>query len=298
MKKLFIDTEAKQVNFLDNRFYTNDNGITYFPSVTEVLSVYPKGFGFQSWLKNVGNNAERIVEDAAEFGSKVHELTESIHINNKISWLDEKSEPRYDLEIWKSVLRYCDFWNKLKPELIANEMKLVSPVLKFGGTLDRVVMINGKRFLIDIKTSNYIHTTHELQISAYAVLWNMMNPNEPIDKTGILWLKAQVRTDKIDHEKMIYQGVSEGGAWQLKTFEKHYKESFEVFLCTQKIWELENPNYRPANEIFPTEIKLTESFSEKIIESKESNQQMEIPIIADAPKKRGRKRKEETKIEN
>lgn len=265
MKKLFIDTEAKQVQFLDNRYYTNDDGITYFPSVTEILSVYPKGFGFNSWLKNVGNNAEQIVEHAAEFGSKVHELTENIHVTDRIEWLDEKGNPRFDIEIWKSILKYSNFWTKTNPILVANEMKLVSPALRFGGTLDRVIMINGKRFLIDIKTSNYIHTTHELQLSAYATMWNMLNPNEPIDHVGVLWLKAQVRTDKIDHDKLTYQGVSKGGSWQLKVFEKHYKESFEVFLCTQKIWELENPRYCPANELYPTEINIKTQLPEPVV---------------------------------
>jgi len=281
MKKLLIDTESKQVNFLDNRFYTNDNGVTYFPSVTEILSVYPKGIGFDSWLKNVGHNSERIVQEAADFGSKVHDLTERIHKNNELEWLDKEGEPKFDIEIWKSVLRYADFWNKLKPELIANEMMLVSPALRYGGTLDRIVKINGKRFLIDIKTSNYIHTTHELQLSAYAVLWNLLNPNEPIDHIGILWLKAQVRTDKIDHEKAIYQGVSEGGAWQLKTFEKHYKETFEVFLCTQKIWDLEHPNYRPANEVYPTEIKITSEVKE--VEVKEEKPKKSKKKAAENP---------------
>lgn len=254
MKKMFIDADVKQVNFLDERFYTNDEGKNYFPSVTTILDVYPKGFGFSQWLKDVGNNAAEIADRAAEFGSRVHDITEHIHVSGKLEWLDESGKPKYDLDIWKAVLKYADFWKKCNPTLIENEKALCSAKLKFGGTIDRVVMIAGKRFLIDLKTSNYLHQTHELQLAAYAMLWNETFPDQPIEQTAILWLKANTRTDKIDHDKLIYQGMSKGGAWQLKTYENHYAKTFEIFKSVQHIWQVENPNYRPANENYPTEI--------------------------------------------
>jgi len=110
--------------------------------------------------------------------------------------------------------------------------------------------------LVDIKTSNYIHTSHELQVAAYATAWNEKNQSKQIDATAILWLKPSIRTDKIDYEKQIFQGVSVAGAWQLKLFPRSYKESFEIFKHSQAIWKEENPKWIPANKTFPDFIKL------------------------------------------
>lgn len=256
MKHLYHNPELKQINFSDQRFYSPDSGKSFFPSVSTILEIYPKGFGFDQWLKDVGNNATEIVERAGELGSKIHQLTELLNAGHELKWADENGNANYNILEWRLLLRFADFWKKCSPEIIASEMAFCSANLKFGGTLDRVVMIGGKRYLIDIKTSNYLHKTHELQQAAYAHLWNEVNPQYPIEHTGTLWLKANTRTDKIDIDNNIYQGISDAGAWQLKVFERHYTDSFKIFKHAQAIWEEENPNYKPANKIYPDFIKL------------------------------------------
>jgi hypothetical protein len=134
-------------------------------------------------------------------------------------------------------------------------MSLCNSDLRFGGTLDRVYKIGDRNWLIDLKTSNYIHKTHELQLGAYAVLWNheaKINNWPMVDNVGILWLKASTRTEKVDPIK----GIMQGHGWQIKTFDRHYTESFKIFQHVQKIWEEENPNYKPANFYYPDSIKL------------------------------------------
>lgn len=251
----FHDTDLRQINFLDSRYYTFD-GKKFLPSVTTILEVYPKGFGFDQWLKDMGSNASMVAERAAAIGSKIHQLTEELNNGQELKWADEEGNAYFTLDEWKLLLRYADFWGKLTPELIANEKSFCSEKLEYGGTLDRVLKIAGKRYLVDIKTSNYLHTSHELQLSAYAELWNEFNPHEPIEGTGILWLKANIRTDKIDIDKEIFQGVSESGAWQLKIYERHYTDAFKIFKHTQAIWKEENPRYVPANMVLPDRIKL------------------------------------------
>lgn len=253
--QIFHNPEIKQINFADSRYYTVD-GVKFFPSVTEVLSVFPKGFGFEQWLKDTGSNAKEIADRAAKIGSKIHQITEYLNEGQEIKWADEAGNAQYSIDEWKMLLRFADFWKKCTPTLVANEQSFCSPTLRIGGTLDRVVMIGGKRWLIDIKTSNYLHKTHELQLAAYSELWNESNPNVPIEYTGVLWLKSTVRTNKIDIDKMEYQGVTEAGAWQLKTFDRHYTDAFKIFLHTQAIWEEENPTYKPMNLILPDTIKL------------------------------------------
>lgn len=254
-RTLFHNAELERIDFLDNRYYKYKSGETelYFPSVTEILSIYPKGFGFEQWLKDVGSNASQIADRAAEIGSKIHGASEILNSGQELNWVDENGKPNYTLLEWEMLLKYADFWSKCTPKLIANELHMVSPLLMMGGTLDLVIMIGSTRWLIDIKTSNYLHKSHELQISAYAMLWNELHPDTPIEKTGILWLKAATRTEKIDVAKSIYQGIG----WQIKTFERHYLDAFKIFKHTQAIWKEENPNYRPANKIYPDKIKLT-----------------------------------------
>lgn len=258
-KQVFHEKEQQKIFVLGEGFYPSPKiADKFYPGCTTILDVFPKGFGFQQYLKDVGNNATEILERAGAFGSKVHASTEELNNGAELRWISKDGSANYTIEEWKSVLRYFDFWKKCEPELIANELKMCSDDLRFGLTLDRVLMINGKRFLVDIKTSNYLHKTYELQTAACSVMWNHFNPDQPIEHTAILWLKANVRTSKIDHEKLIYQGVTDAGAWQLKVYETHYYDSFKLFEHVQAIWESlpENKNYKPKNLIFPDRIKL------------------------------------------
>lgn len=245
-KTFFIDDKLKQITFKDQRFYTL-NDLEFYPGSTTILEIYPKGFGFNQWLKDVGNNAEQIADRAAASGTKIHKATERLKDGEELIWDDTHS-----IEEWEMLCKFASFWREAKPILIANEVSLCSPELGYGGTIDQVLSINGKNWIIDTKTSNYIHTTHELQIASYAKLWNEFNPNHPVEKTGILWLKANTRTDKIDFGKDIMQGKG----WQVKTFERGYEDAFKVFQHAQAIWREENPSYRPANLIYPLTIKL------------------------------------------
>ena len=49
---LEISEDAKQITMPDSRYYRR-NG-KYYPSVTYVLSSYPKGKHFEDWLKKMG----------------------------------------------------------------------------------------------------------------------------------------------------------------------------------------------------------------------------------------------------
>ena len=48
---LQISSDHKQITLPDSRFYRRNGD--YYPSVTHVLSYYPKGPHFEDWLKKV-----------------------------------------------------------------------------------------------------------------------------------------------------------------------------------------------------------------------------------------------------
>ena len=182
-----IDTESKRVNILDTRYYTR-NG-KYYPSVTSILQYMPKGKFFETWLKDVGHNADIIARKAADEGTQVHDAIERYLQGEKITWMDENGYSKYSLDIWKMVLKFHEFWSKYKPTLIESEIHLFSDKYVYAGTCDLVIEIDGKKWLLDIKTSNSLHTSYDLQLSAYAQAWNELY-EEKIDKIGILWLKS------------------------------------------------------------------------------------------------------------
>ena len=167
----------------------------------------------------------------------------------ELVWIDEYGNAKYQLDVWKMILRFADFWNTYKPELVAAEYHVFSDVSKYAGTVDLVVRINKKLWLIDTKTSNSLHTAHNLQLAAYAMAWNETH-TEPIEETGILWLKASTRGEG--------KGENiQGKGWQLKQI-GDVLTNFRMFQNIYEIFKLENPNYRPMTESLPTTIKIAE----------------------------------------
>jgi hypothetical protein len=251
MKHIFYNGDAKQINVLDERFYESQkNPGVFYPSVTTILEAYYKGYGYYEWLKQVGFNADEIMRKAGDQGTNVHNMIESYLKGNKVNWIKEDGSVNYTLEEWQMLCKFIEFFQREKPEILTIEFNIVSESMKYGGTIDMICRMRNQVWLIDHKTSNYIHKTHELQLSAYATAWNELNPNYKIDRCGILWLKASTRGEgKGD----VIQGVG----WQLKEFDRPYLEAFKLFEHTQAIWNEENPNYKPKNLIYPSEFQLT-----------------------------------------
>jgi hypothetical protein len=237
--------DNKQINVLDIRFYRRNN--KYYPSVSSILNYFPKNQYFHSWLKDVGHNSDIIAQKAAQEGTQVHNAIEAFLNGENIQWIDEYGNAKYSLEIWKMILKFAEFWNTYKPELIASEYHLFSDKHEYAGTADLVVRLKEKLWLLDIKTSNSLHTSYDLQLASYAKAWNETH-DEHIEKTGIMWLKAATRgegkKDKI-----------QGKGWELKIIDDIDK-NFDMFLKIYDIYKLENPDSEPAFLTLPTSIKL------------------------------------------
>jgi hypothetical protein len=238
--------DNKQVNVLDQRFYKRND--RYYPSVSSILNYFPKNQFFHSWLKDVGHNSDIIASKAANEGTQVHNAIEDFLNGKEIKWIDSNDNVLYSLDVWKMILKFAEFWNKFKPELISAEYHLFSDTYEYAGTADIICKINGKIWLLDIKTSNSLHTSYDLQLAAYAKAWSETH-NEPIEETGILWLKAATRGEDKKGEKI------QGAGWQLKVI-SDIDRNFEMFLKIRDIYHLENPDSKPVTQTLPTTIKL------------------------------------------
>ena len=246
-KRLDFNPELKQINFLDRRVYKRSEGV-YYPSVTTILQYMPKNKFFESWMKDVGHNADLIMRRAGKQGTQVHEAAEKLVEGEEVQWMDEYGNAKYSQIVWEMILRFADFWKTHKPELISAEDFVWSDEHKFAGTADLVVKMDGEVWLLDIKTSNSLHKSYDLQLASYAKGLEE-SKGIKIERTGIIWLKAHTRS--ASKKKGTYQGKG----WQVKVID-NIKENFELFKMIYKLYSLENPNTEPIYNSYPSTIKL------------------------------------------
>jgi len=248
--KIIHKPDLKIIQFLDERFYFDNKTEKYFPSATTILDVWPKGFGYNEWLKNLGSNADQVVKKAQDQGTKIHDAIESFLNGNEILWHDEEKE-NYTLDEWMMILRFFDFYKTFKPKIIAIEASLVSPKLAFGGTLDLVCTLPdfpNDVFYIDWKSGGAIYKTNKIQGAAYQQLWNSMK-KEQITRVGCMHLRAATRGPDKTGKKI------QGNGWKLDEVEDTTKD-FKLFQHSQVIWKEENKNPKPKNMVYPDRISM------------------------------------------
>ena len=231
---LQISDDAQQITLPDARYYKR-NG-EYYPSITYVLSCYPKGKFFQDWLKKVGYSADYIVKKAGADGTQVHEMIEDYLNGKELNFL-ENGIPLYDPFIWQMFLRFVDWWETHKPTLFE---------IKVAGTCDLVCEIDGEVWVIDFKTSNNLQTTYELQTAIYSECYAECF-GKVADRQGILWLKSSKRGPK--------EGKMQGKGWEMFESKRTHEENIDIFLTVKKLFDLENPKHKPTFTEFKTVVK-------------------------------------------
>lgn len=240
----------KRIDFLDRRVYQRSEGV-YYPSVTSILSAMPADPFFLQWLGELGNkNAELVRNQAAREGTQVHEGIEKLLKGEKLEWVDEYGNARYNLNVWKMLLKFQDFYNQVKPVPLASEMFLYSDEYGYAGTMDFLCEVGTETWLIDFKTSNHVGLSYNLQLAAYGKALKEQKNIVP-DRHGVLWLKASTRSDKID----LQRGVCQGKGWQL-VFDPDPKKSFDIFKHVYEIYKTLNPKIEPYTASYPVEISL------------------------------------------
>ena len=245
---LEISEDAKQITLPDSRYYQR-NG-EYYPSITYVLSCYPKGKFFQDWLKKVGYSADFIVKKAAEEGTQTHEMCEDYLNGKELNFLDKNGYPQYNPDVWQMFLRFVDFWEEYNPTLIETEVHLFSDELKVAGTCDMVceIEIDGKTelWIIDFKTSNHLQTTYDLQTAIYGKCYEECY-GKKADRYGVLWLKSSKRK--------AAAGKIQGKNWEMYESKRTQEENLDIFKTVKKLFDLENPKHSPIFTEFKTNAK-------------------------------------------
>jgi hypothetical protein len=184
-----------RITTLDERWYSREvrdpkTGlpvIEYRPSITYKAHFYPKGKGFEQYLKRNGEDADVIVALAAERGSKVHQAIEVLNRGGEVKLSDKflntrtgQEEELTPDEYW-CVMTYLRWWEtegRNQYEILEAEDIIwpEGPGSEYGGPLHfaatRDIRLrrksDGTTGTVDVKTSKDIYASHIIQVSAIA----------------------------------------------------------------------------------------------------------------------------------
>ena len=142
------------------------------PGVTTVLGILNKP-ALLKWAWDLGTkgiNLEAARQAAADVGTIAHALCEAhlrgmeMDTGNLAPDMLSKAETGF--------LRFLDFWQKEQLTVLHTELAMVSERMQVGGTLDVLaVRPDGKRVLVDLKTSKGIYEEMLIQVATYAAMY-------------------------------------------------------------------------------------------------------------------------------
>jgi len=159
----------------NGRYYTLPDG-RLIPSVTTVLG-WHKQDSLKEWRERVGEEeANKISSKAARRGTKLHNLCEKYLRNEEIDFneLDVGT-----IDLFDSIQHVLD---DRVDDIYSIEDALYSEHLRLAGRVDCIANYNGKRSVIDFKTSNRAKKKewiedYFMQTACYAVMFE--------ERTGI-----------------------------------------------------------------------------------------------------------------
>lgn len=237
-KNYRIDLTNRRITFLDSRWYYCESGKPV-PSVTTILDAYPKGPAYYEWLKRMGTDADDIRDEAGRKGSSVHDMTEKYDNGLEVSLITETGDINMSLMEWSMFEKYVEFRRRFSFEVIDIERTIISETLGYAGTLDRVIEMDGKKILVDIKTSSAIHPHYWLQLAAYENLLTEAHGYNPVDASAILWLNAKTKTEG-------KKGAIQGQGWQLVFMpELDEDKNKQLFKNVHALWLAEHEGIEP-----------------------------------------------------
>lgn len=253
-KKFLVDEPGNRIQFLDNRFYRCNDG-AMVPSVTTLLDAWPKGAQYYEWLKRHGQDSDEIRDEAGRRGSVVHNLTELVDLGGEARMCGDDGSPKFLMSEWAMLERYAEFRKLVKPEIHEIELNMASSKLGYAGTLDRVMVIAGDPWIIDIKTSASVYDHHHLQTAAYLELYaearGIPDATKLKFRRGVLHLNAKTRT----HGK---GEAIQGPGWQLVEADRSFEEDMQLFGACCQLWHATNKNTKPRALAYALTVKIEE----------------------------------------
>lgn len=129
-----------------------------------------------------------------DVGTQVHSMVETYLKTGATDFVFPEEMPDNEAKMAnKAFASFKDWWDSLEDaEVISCEVPVYSRTLKFAGTLDLIAKINGKTYLLDIKTSNAskkapmgIYAEYFLQMAAYSYAYREEHGTQ-MDDLGVI----------------------------------------------------------------------------------------------------------------
>ncbi len=131
----------------------------WHPSVTTIMGAEPKPW-LQAWYEKWGTLATRKTELAGIVGTEFHRCVEECLDTGDFTTPCRRVN---------GMMRSWVTWAGAVDGIIGStELKVISKLHRYSGTLDAVGVIGKKKYVIDWKTSSRIYPEMALQLSAYA----------------------------------------------------------------------------------------------------------------------------------
>ena len=148
-------------------------------------------------------------EEAADIGSQVHEWCE-MYIKAKINGDPEPEMPNDD-KVLNGITAFLEWLSEHKVKFHCSERLVYSKKHNYVGTLDAIATVNGKKYLIDFKTSKGVYNEFFYQVAAYRAAYE--------EETG----------EKLDGSIIIHFD-KDTGEFEVIDIDNH-KKDYKVFLA-------------------------------------------------------------------
>ncbi len=213
-----------------DHWYKSEKTGKWYPSVTTITAMYPKGVGLDRWLGKHDSYESAIEErDAAgRRGSRIHDVAEIILNGDTVKFDYYMEFNGLDLMTaaaeWKMVEGLENWLNDMKPRIISGivEKRVINEDVGYGGTVDLVAEVEDVLYVIDFKTSGSLYYSHEMQVEAYRRALDFDNA-----EVALLHLRSKAAC---------------GYTWKdlratpRRTKQKTKDEMWEDFLASKTLW--------------------------------------------------------------
>lgn len=179
--------------------YYNSKG-DEIPSVTTILGIVnkPELVRWAHYMGTKNMSIDDLLIERATFGTNVHSYLESYFEQG--DFIYERPD---DTDEFKKVINNFKWFMKGKEsKCVFSEVSRSNEL--FGGTFDFYGMFNGKKMIIDYKTSKSVYTSHLLQLGGY---YELIKDELDIELGGVLIInKKECRMKEITIDKLKSYG--------------------------------------------------------------------------------------------
>jgi hypothetical protein len=134
--------------------FTAEFAVSNFEALTALVESDPDGA--VDWLKGA---AYRERDRKADLGTYLHAAMEAHSLGKPFPEWPAQVRPRME-----AFLRFCE---QHDPKYIATEASVYNRTQRYAGTLDAIVELGGRRYVLDMKSSKDIYPDVALQLAAY-----------------------------------------------------------------------------------------------------------------------------------